>query len=99
MRLKISTKKTKLMRINAKNIYAVVVDGQEIEDVDGFDYLGARLTKHGRAEDDVKIHLGNAGAAFNKLAKIWRSGQLTKNTKIRIFKSNIIAVILYRCET
>ena len=35
--LKISTKKTKLMRINAKNINAVVVDGQEIEDVDGFD--------------------------------------------------------------
>ena len=47
MGLKVSTKKAKLMRINAKNNNAVVVDGQEIEDVDGFDYLGARVTKHG----------------------------------------------------
>ena len=35
------------MRINAKNINAVVVDGQGTEDVDFFDLLGARLTKHG----------------------------------------------------
>lgn len=47
MGLKISTKKTKRMRINAKNNSAIVADGKEIEDVDGFDYLGARVTKHG----------------------------------------------------
>jgi len=87
------------MRIDVKNNNAVVVDGQEIEDVDGFDYLGARVTKHGGAEDDIKRRLGKATAAFNKLAKIWRSGQLSKNTKIRIFKSNIIAVLLCGCET
>ena len=78
--LKISTNKTKLMRMNANNNNAVVIDGQEVEDVDSFDYLGARITKHGGA-------------------KIWRSGQLSKNTKIRIFKSNVIAVLLYGCET
>lgn len=33
------------MGINTKNTNAFVADGQEIEDVDGFDYLGARLTK------------------------------------------------------
>jgi len=32
-------------------------------------------------------------------AKIWRSGQLSKNTKIRIFKSSVTAVVLYECET
>ena len=45
--LKIGTKKTKLMRINVNNNNAVVIDGQEVEDVDSFDYLGARITKHG----------------------------------------------------
>ena len=38
--------------------------------------------------------LRNTGAAFNKLAKIWRSGQLSKSTKIRIFNTNVIAVLL-----
>lgn len=58
-----------------------------------------RVTKHGGVEDDIKSHLGKATAAFNKLAKIWRSGQLSKNTKIRIFKSSIIAALLYGCKT
>jgi len=70
-----------------------------MDDEDGFDYLGARVTKHGGVEDDIKSHLGKATAAFNKLAKIWRSGQLSKNAKIRIFKSSIIAVLLHGCET
>lgn len=51
------------------------------------------------AEDDIKSRLGKAAAAFNKLAKIWRSGQLSKNTKIRISKANVIAVLLYGCKT
>ena len=98
--LKISTTKTKLMRINANNNNnAVVVDGQQVEDVDSFNYLGAKITKHGGAEDDIKSRLGKARGAFNKLVKDLRSGQLSKNTKIRIFKSNLIAVLLYGCET
>ena len=47
----------------------------------------------------IKSYYGKVTAAFNKLAKIWRSGQLIKNTKIRIIKSNIIAVLLYGCKT
>ena len=98
-RLKISTTKTRLMRINANNNNAVVVDGQQVEDMDSFNYLGAKITKPGGAEDDIKSPLGKARGAFNKLVKSWRSGRLSKNTKIRIFKSNVIAVLLYSCDT
>jgi len=73
--LKISTTKTKLMRINANGSNAVVVDGQQVEDVDSSDYLGARITKHGGTEDDIKNRPGKARGAFNKLVKIWRSVQ------------------------
>ena len=95
----ISSKETKLMRMNTKNIHAVKVDGQEIDNMDGFDYLGAGLAKHGGAGDYIKSHLGKVAAAFTKLAKIWRSGELSKNTKFRLLKSNIIAVLLYGCKT
>lgn len=46
------------MTINTNNSNAVVVDGQEVEK--SFDYLGARITKHGEAEDDIKRALGKA---------------------------------------
>ena len=62
------------MRININNNNIVVIDGQEVEDVDSFDYLGARITKQGGAEEDIMNCLGKATGAFNKLAKIWRSG-------------------------
>jgi len=91
--------KTILMRINANNSNAVVVDGQQVQDVDSFHYLGARTTKHRGAEDDIKSRLGKARGAFNKLVKIWRGAKLSENTKIRIFKSNVIAVLLYGYET
>ena len=48
---------------------------------------------------DIDSRLGKATATFNKLVKMWRSGQQSKNTKINIFKSNVIAVLLYGCET
>ena len=35
----------------------VLLHGQEIENMDDFDYLGARLTKHGGTGDDVKSSL------------------------------------------
>ena len=97
--LKIGTNKTKGMKISVNNNNAVLIDGQEVADVNSFNYLGARITKHGVAEDDIKNRLGKATGAFNRLAKIWRSGQLSKSTKIRIFKSNEIAVLLYGYET
>ena len=55
--LKISTTKTKLMRMNANSNNVVVVDGQQVEDVDSLNYLGARITNHGAAEEDIKSRL------------------------------------------
>ena len=36
---------------------------------------------------------------FGKLSGVWKSSILSKSTKIRIFKSNVIAVLLYGCES
>ena len=54
MGLKLGTKKTKLMRSNIRNINETAIKRQEIEDVDGFDYLGAKLTKHRGSGDNIK---------------------------------------------
>lgn len=99
MGLKISTKKTKLITINAKNNNAVVVGGQERKDMDRFDHLGARITNHRGAVDDIKSSSGKAKVAFNKLVKIQENGQLSKYSNISIFNSNLTAVLLCECKT
>ena len=90
--LKINIAKTKVMRFNAVNNEKVVVNGDEFEDVDSFAYLRAKVTTSGGADNDIIGRLEKARAAFCKLTNIWKSSQPSKSTKIRISRSNVIAV-------
>ena len=47
MGLKINLEKTKAMRINARNLEKIVINGQDIENVNEFVYLGAKVCKEG----------------------------------------------------
>ena len=76
----------------------VQVDKHNIEDVESFVYLGAYISKSGGTGEDIKARLGKARAAYSKLDKIWKNSQFTCKTKIKIFKSNVILVLLYGCE-
>ena len=96
--LKINTTKTKTMRVNCRNNNAVVIGNNEVEDVDSFIYLGATLDKFGGTEADIKRRLSLARAAFASLHKIWKSPKYSTRTKLRIFNTNVIAVLLYSSE-
>ena len=47
----------------------------------------------------MKIRIGKARSAYHRLKKIWSSGQYRRKTKMKIFRSNVISVLLYGCET
>jgi len=70
-----------------------------LENVSKFVYLAGTVTLEGGSDEDIKSRLGKARAAFSKLRNIWKSGQLKLKTKLKIFKSNDIASLLYGCET
>ena len=76
-----------------------MVNGEELEDVDSFVYLGAKVSTAGGADDGITAILCKARAVFGKLTGVWNSSILNKSTKTRIFKSNVIAVLLYECES
>lgn len=97
--LKINVGKTKSMAINPGRPVEFTVDGNPIECVTAFPYLGSNIAPDGGARDDVDLRITKARAAFASLNKIWRSSQLTRSTKLRIFNSNVKSVLLYGCET
>ena len=97
--LKVNTKKTKVMRLNTNNNSSITVNSEEVEDVTSFTYLGSEITLTGGAEEDIKARIRKAQGAFCKLRKIWSDGQLSKRTKIRILRTNVLAVLFYGCET
>jgi hypothetical protein len=54
--LNINKKKPKIIRVNTARQENVIIDGEMLEDVDRFCYLGSMINKNGGAED-VKTHL------------------------------------------
>ena len=96
--LSINTMKTKTMRMNCKWVEPVKIRDVDVEDVDTFTYLGAVLNKHGGAKEDISRRLALARGAFASLRPLWRSSKYSTKTKLKIFNSNVIAVLLYGAE-
>ena len=97
--LKININKSKVMRINARNNDNITINGEALEDVETFVYLGATVGKCGGGTSDIKNRLGKARGAFIKLKNIWKSSRISRKTKIRLFKTLVKPVLMYGCET
>jgi len=97
--LKVNISKTKCMKVNSKREESIKVASTPIEEVTEFDYLGSRMTKDGDAEKDVMVRLGKARFAFASLNSIWRAKNISTQTKLRLFKSNVLSVLLYGAES
>ena len=57
------------------------------------------VTKMGGADEDIQGRINQAWGIFNRLNKVWRSGDYCKRTNVTILKSNVVPVSLYGCET
>ena len=74
-------------------------NGQQLEEVDAFKYLGATLTKDGRSSTEIKIRIATATSAMAKLSKIWRSKDISFSTKFKLYKALVVSILLYGCES
>jgi hypothetical protein len=97
--MKINSQKNKDMRVNPKNKDRFCLEGREIVEVNKFCYLGCMVSLDGGANEDVINRIIKDKGAFAQLRSIRTSHQIHKRTKIRIFKSNVMSVLVYGCET
>ena len=91
--LQINLNKTKTMHINRKSNEKINIDDQDIEAVEDFTYLGSILSVNNGAEKDIKSRLQKARTSFSM-----RSNKYSRKTKPRIFKNNVLSVLLYGSE-
>ncbi|VDO63455.1 unnamed protein product [Schistosoma margrebowiei] len=92
-------RKTKVLKFRAENSNTITLDGETLEDVESFTYLGSIIDEQGGSDADVKATIGKARTAFLQLKNIWNSKQLSTNIRVRIFNTNVKAVLLYGTET
>ena len=97
--LKINEGKTKILKINTDRNDPVTLQGNALEEVETFTYLGSIVDRQGGTDADIKARIGKARTAFIQLQNIWKSKAMSIRTKIRLFNSNVKSVLLYGAET
>ena len=79
--------------------FQIYVDGSQLKQTDGFVYLGGCIHSVDGSEADVSRRVGLARGIFQSLNKIWDSKELRKATKIQVYESLVLSVLLYNSET
>ncbi len=103
MGLEVSWTKTKVqafLGLLDDTVQSVHACGEDIEVLDSFTYLGGVVHNNGRSDQEVIRRIGLAYGAKDSLnTSIWRCRYLCKRTKLRLFKTLVLPVLLYGCET
>ena len=97
--LKLNARKCRVMKANSKSEDKLKIGNNELEEVDSFTYLGANVTNDGGGTADMKKRIALANMQMKKLANIWNANDINRKTKVSLFKSLVLSVLLYGCET
>ncbi|KAK6727328.1 hypothetical protein RB195_005179 [Necator americanus] len=90
--LRLRPDKCKQMWISSRPRTGIRVDGQPIELVDEFCYLGCTLKNNGSYEGDVQQRCAKATSAFNSLTKCLWSTPITNEVKLRVYLSHDVRI-------
>ena len=95
--MEISAKKTKLM-INTTSINTEVkVNGQKLETVTSFKYLGSVITDEG-SKPEVLSRIAQTTAALTRLKQVWNDRSIFLSSKIQLMHSLVTSIFLLACE-
>ena len=97
--LKINTRKTEIMKIRSPDNQPIIIDNVELKEVEKFTYLGCEIRKDGNIRNEVGIRIGKAGSAFRTLNKVWNAQNISLSTKLKLFSSIVISILIYGCES
>ena len=95
--LKLSIQKTKIMASGP--ITSWQIDGETMETVTDFIFLGSKITADGDCSHKIKRHLLLERKAMTNLDSILKSTDVTLLTKVHLVKAMIFPVVMYGCES
>ena len=95
--LKVNIQKTKIMA--SSPITSWQIDGETVETVTDFIFLGSQITEDGDCSHEVKRHLLLGRKALTNQESKLKSRDITLPTKVQLVKAVVFPVIMYGCES
>ena len=95
--LKLNIHKIKIMASGP--ITSWQIDGETMETVRDFIFLGSKVTADGNCSHEIKRHLLLGRKAMTNLDSILKSRDVTLPTKVHLVKAVVFPVIMYGCES
>ena len=77
----------------------IKIDTQPVKAITSFTYLGSKINNTGNAQDEIRVRIGKAGAAFGKIEHILKSKNMSLKTKLNLYSATVLSVLLYGSET
>ena len=95
--LKLNIQKTKIMASGP--ITSWQIDGETVETVTGFIFLGSKITADGDCSHEIKRHLLLGRKVMTNLDSMLKSRDITLSTKIHLVKAIVFPVVMYVCKS
>ena len=95
--LKLTIQKTKIMASCPINSWEI--DGETVETVADFIFLGSKITADGDYSHEIKRHLLLGRKFMINLDSILKSRDITLSTKVCLVKAMVFPVVMYGCES
>ena len=96
--MKLNAKKTKVMHIGRGTYEDIDIDGETLERVLEFVYLGSCKTSDGDCKEDLNRRIARAKSKMIELENIWKDKDLSIPLKIRIMKVLVWTTLSYGAE-
>ena len=95
--LKLNIQKTKIMASGP--IISWQVDGETVETVSDFIFLGSKITADGDCNHEIKRCLLIGRKVLTNLDSVLKSRDITLPTKVHLVKAVVFPVVVYGCES
>ena len=97
VRLKLNIQKTKIMASGP--ITSWEIDGETVETVSDFTFLGSKITADGDCSHEIKRRLLLGRKVMTNLDSILKSRDITLPTKVCLVKAMVFPLVMYGCES
>jgi len=101
--LEVNPDKTKHMVMsrdqNAGRSHSIKINNSSFQWVEEFRYLGTTVKNQNSIQEEIKSRLKSGNACYLSVQNLLSSSLLSKNLKIKIYRTVILPVVLYGCET